>query len=112
MRDDVWMPHELVFVLDLYLRCGDLHRGCAEVIDASEVLRAIGLAAGSRSDSYRSPSSVASKLANFKSLDPRVVGGRPNAGDRDRLIWRKFSERPEERSRIAAAIRELAEGLQ
>ena len=69
MRDDIWMPHELVFVLDLYLRLGDLHRGTPEVVAASEVLRTIALAEGNRSDSFRSPSSVASKLANFRYLD-------------------------------------------
>jgi len=105
------MPHELVFVLDLYLRLGDLHRGTPEVVAASEVLRTIALAEGNRSDSFRSPSSVASKLANFRYLDKRLAGGRSNAGDNDRLIWRRFSESPEARASIADGVRLLAEGL-
>lgn len=74
MAVDTWATHELAFVLDLYFTKGDLHRGRPEVVEASEILRTIALAKGEKAANFRSPSSVASKLANFRSIDQRLEG--------------------------------------
>ncbi len=112
MRDDVWMPHELVFVLDIYLKHGDLRRSDPLVVEASRLLRLIGLAEGIRPDNFRSPSSVASKLANFRSLDTRTPGGRPNRGVNDVLIWEGFHESAATVEIIAGGVRLLAARLE
>ena len=111
MRDDVWMPHELAFVLDIYLKHGDLNRRAPEVLEASEVLRTLALAKEGRPESFRSPSSVASKLANFRSLDPAFAGGRPNGGRNDAMVWEKLAGRPEMVGSVAAAMGERAGSL-
>ena len=111
MAVDTWATQELVFVLDLYLTKGDLHRGRPEVIAASETLRSIALAKGEKAENFRSPSSVASKLANFRAVDTGRESGRPNGGRNDRLVWERFHNKPAVVAQVAAAMKALADGL-
>jgi 5-methylcytosine-specific restriction protein A len=105
-RKTAWMRDEVIVALDLYLREGkNPHMAlCAEV---SSVLRSIPIEAENRSDpKFRSPKSVATKMQNFVSLDPKVArAGYSNVGQMDRDVWEEFADDPIRLRAVAEAIR-------
>lgn len=84
MAGNRWTELETKRALYLYFQLpfGQLHSGNSEII---ELARALG----------RTPSSVAMKLANFASLDPKIIGtgrkGLAGASALDRCIWEEFN---------------------
>jgi putative restriction endonuclease len=77
-----WSEEETRQALQLYLRTpfGQLHDRNPEIVALAKKID-------------RTPSSVAMKLGNFASLDPKITRtgrkGLCNASAQDRLIWRE-----------------------
>jgi 5-methylcytosine-specific restriction protein A len=108
-RNPAWGRDELILGLDLYLSHGQLATHDPNVVELSERLRLIPHDAAVGAD-FRSPNSVALKLANFASIDPSYDGrGLPHAGEGDRMVWAAFSDRREEVAALARSIRSLIE---
>lgn len=80
-----WIESETKLAMSLYyqLPFGQLHKGNPEIIKLADFLG-------------RSPSSVAMKLANFASLDPKVTEtgrkGLVGASKLDKEVWQTFTQ--------------------
>lgn len=78
-----WTENEIKSALYLYFQLpfGKIHSGNPEIIDLAHALD-------------RTPSSIAMKLANFASLDPKIIDtgrtGLSGASSLDREIWNAF----------------------
>lgn len=94
-----WSEQETRLALYLYFQLpfGQLHKGNPEIRDLA-----------ARID--RTPSSVAMKLVNFASLDPKIIEsgrkGLGNASNLDRQVWREFVSNWT--AEVASAERHLA----
>ncbi len=80
-KGNVWSRDELVLALELYRE-----PGCSlddTDFEVQELAASIG----------RTPSAVAYKLQNFKSLDPSRRGGLDHRGSRDEEVWNEFAGR-------------------
>ena len=79
----LWSKDELIVAINLYIKLpfGKMHSRNPEI---QELAKIIG----------RSPSSVARKLGNFASFDPKLqargIKGLANASKLDREIWNEF----------------------
>jgi len=109
-RPPAWVRDELILALNLYLQFGRLDDTDPKVIELSELLRSLPLHLAWRGDKkFRSPNSVAMKIANFQSLDPAYRGVGLSAGSKsDSEVWNEFHEQPELVTRLAKAIRECS----
>ena len=86
-RNPNWTEEELILALCLYyeLPSGQHHQSNKEVENLATKL------------GRRTPSSVAYKLGNFKSLDDRYTGkGMTNHSKQDENIWNKYLDHPAE----------------
>jgi 5-methylcytosine-specific restriction protein A len=106
-RNPPWARDEIILALDLYLRRrpqipGDTD---AEVSELSEFLNRLPIhTARPDIDKFRSPSSVALKLANFLAIESPGKG--LAAGSRlDREVWEELAGNREQIALLAAAIR-------
>ncbi|BAN04384.1 hypothetical protein [Ilumatobacter coccineus] len=88
-----WSESERILALELYLRRGMVSKRDPELIALSERLRDAHLAAtGAVSETFRNPTGVSLKLANFAALDPEHVGVGMQRGSRgDVETWNQYS---------------------
>lgn len=87
-RSPAWHRDEIILALDLYVRSGCLAGGHLplkdddEVVDVSRRMNALPIwSQADRADTFRNPSGVALKLANFRAIerDVAIEHGRPGA---------------------------------
>ena len=79
----LWTREELILTINLYskIRFGQMHQGNPAIIELANIVG-------------RSPGSVAYKLVNFASLDPRLKQkGMVNASKLDREVWQEYMVR-------------------
>lgn len=107
-RNPVWQRDELILALEVYFRWrpkvppAETH---PDVVELSELLQNLPLIpAEDRRESFRNPSGVYMKLANFQYLDPTAEGGLDAYGKRDAEVWDEFAEHP---AQLQAAAREI-----
>ena len=95
-----WTEDEQILALNLYhlLPFGRLHKGAKEIISLASIME-------------RTPSSVAMKLCNFASLDPKIYEtgrkGLKGASKGDRELWSwhlENSDKFQEKSQILLEI--------
>jgi len=111
MKNPAWIREELILALNLYFRLdyGQMHGRNPEIIQLSSELRQLNLIKDIPDpENFRSTSSVALKLANFKKLDQNFSGSGMKAGAKaDREIWKEFHRHREKLKNEADIIREL-----
>lgn len=73
-RNPTWARDELIIALDLYLRLGMASKTHPEVLAASALLNRLPIHEGAKSGTFRNPTGVALKMANFAALDPAYSG--------------------------------------
>ena len=103
-----WVQDELILALELYIRVGLADENHPEVVELSNFLQSLPLHSHqSRSDGFRSPSSVALKLANLANHDP-AFSGRPTHGAKaDKEIWDDWANRLSDLSEAAHSLRKV-----
>jgi 5-methylcytosine-specific restriction protein A len=100
-----WLRDERILALTLYFQEG-VNASAASVRELSEVLRGIPMERELAADpGFRSPASVATKLANFLALDPSAPGGLTHGSRGDQEVWNEFSSDLPRLQKTAAAIR-------
>lgn len=109
-KPPAWVRDELILALDLYLQHGWLDDTDSRVVELSQLLRNLPLHPAWRGDAkFRSPNSVAMKVANFQSLDPGYEGVGLDAGSKaDSEVWNELHGQPELVRRLARSIRECS----
>jgi len=81
----LWTKEEAILVLNLYCKIpfGQMHQNNYAVIDLAEIIN-------------RTAGSVAYKLVNFASLDPKLkergIKGMSNASNLDREVWNEYMQ--------------------
>jgi putative restriction endonuclease len=81
----LWTREESILAINLYCKIpfGQMHSRNADVIELANLID-------------RTPSSIARKLGNFASFDPKLkergVGGLPNASKLDKEIWQEYMQ--------------------
>jgi putative restriction endonuclease len=78
----LWTREELILAINLYskIRFGQMHQSNPAIIDLANMIK-------------RTPGSVAYKLVNFASLDPRLTQkGMVNASKLDKVVWQEYME--------------------
>lgn len=111
-RNKPWTRDELILALDIYfsIEPSQYHRTDPKIIELSKLLATISAIEGEyRSDNYRSPSSVAMKLANIAYIDPSQSGGLKAGGSLEKEIWREFSQERGHLRAVASSIRKVLE---
>jgi hypothetical protein len=122
-RSPAWHRDELILALDLYVRTGAVGGGALPDRDDPEVValsRRMSLlplwAAGERASTFRNPSGVVLKLANFRAIErvaaiergmPGAAGlpkGMQSFGALDRIVFEEFFGRWDELRIEAASI--------
>ena len=87
----LWTRDELILAINLYCKLpfGKMHKSNPEVIHLAKLIN-------------RNVGAVVRKLGNFASFDPslqeRGVGGLPNTGKLDKIIWNEFYDNWEDRA--------------
>jgi 5-methylcytosine-specific restriction protein A len=107
-RNPAWARDELILALDLYLSVGMLRDDDWRVIEVSSLLNSLPIHL-ERPDAthFRSPNSVALKLANFAALDPAYPGAGMSRGGRlDADVWDTFVGSQQELHAIAIQLRD------
>lgn len=113
VRHPAWERDELLLALDLYLqdRPRLLDKSDAKVVELSGLLNRLPLHP-ERGDpeTFRNPTGVAMKLANFAHLDSEHDGdGLSSTGKGTELVWMEYSNRRQDLALIAQAIRETVD---
>jgi len=96
--ETLWTREQLILAINLYCKIpfGKTHKGNPDVIHLANLIG-------------RTPSAVARKLGNFANFDPslkaRGVGGLPNTGKLDKIIWDQFYDNWEERAYESEKLR-------
>lgn len=107
-RPPAWSWDEQLLALDLYLSVGYQDETHARVQELSDLLRSANIHDGhAENPSFRSPSSVARKLADIHTHRPGYEG-KPTSGSKlDEAIWSHFGNNPDREivSRIADDVR-------
>ncbi len=78
----LWTRDELILAINLYskIRFGQMHQNNPSIVDLANIIG-------------RTPGSVAYKLVNFASLDPRLKQkGMVNASKLDKTVWQEYME--------------------
>jgi 5-methylcytosine-specific restriction protein A len=100
-----WLRDEGMLALDLYFREGP-RVPIAAVRQLSRLLRALPIESYLAADAtFRSLSSVGTKLANFRALDPTIAGGLEHGSAQDSELWAEFHDDRPRLHHLAAAIR-------
>lgn len=124
-RNPSWTTEEIILVLDLYLNGGiplnRLNEESPTVKDLSETLRSLAIhPRSSRTENFRSPSSVFMKMCNLASLDPQYTrptqGGRrrtgmPYGAANDEAMWNAYHDRRDELRELAREIRKEGDAI-
>lgn len=105
-----WTREESILALDLYRRYGMVDANHPEVRYLSRLLKrqgATGLFMGDFDPvSFRNPTGIEMKLANFAHLDPDHEGGLEAGSQVDRQVWEEFADDLEGLAAAARAIRD------
>jgi hypothetical protein len=106
-RNPPWQEEELILALDLYLRYGMLQPSAPGVHELSEFLRKLPFHSGhEQSKTFRNPSGVAMKLANFAAIDPGYPGrGLSRGNAREQEIWARYANVREDLDRRVSELR-------
>ena len=112
-RNPAWTYDELILALDLYVHVPRARSSKREpaLREVSDSLRLLPIHdERGNPETFRDTNSVYLKLQNFKTVDPDYTGvGMPaGAGRRERLVWERFADDPDELARAAISIREGA----
>lgn len=110
-RNKPWSREELILALDIYysISPGQFHHQNPSVIALSQRLASIpGQDGEVRNDNYRSPASVAMKLANLMYFDPDYPGGLKAGSKLDREVWDEFAYDP---PKLIATVKALYQAL-
>jgi 5-methylcytosine-specific restriction protein A len=111
-RDFNWTRDEAILALDLYFQSDRriLSPSDPRAIGLSKYLNSLELyPKEQRTDSFRNPSGIGFKLANFRALDPTVEAkGLENVAEVDRDVWAEFGEDPTRLHAVALSIRRNA----
>ena len=107
-RNPTWAEEERILALDLYLQSGLLDDEDPQVVDLSRDLNALKIHPNQPNlVNFRSPNSVALKLANFAAIDPNYPGrGLEGGAKGDRDVWHRYAQDEDALAMTAAAIRE------
>jgi hypothetical protein len=108
-RSPAWHRDELILALDLYVRLGSIGGGPipgkddAEVVELSRRMSLLPIwSAGDRATTFRNPSGVVLKLANFRAVEravsidrgsvgaERLPSGMRSFGALDRIVFEEF----------------------
>ncbi len=102
-----WTRDELILALDLYKRIGLARESHPEVQELSRTLRElVPLAEQVDPATFRTPSSIVLRLANFAHLDPDGTGGVAAGARVDEEIWKQFGTDADAHAREVSQIRE------
>jgi len=107
-RRVAWVEDEIILALDLYLRGGPLDDADSQVIELSELLRALPIHPVEirRHPKFRNPNGVHLKLTNFLALDPSYAGAGMGRYSRlDAEVFTRFQDQPDRVRELAGAIR-------
>ena len=111
MKNPDWNREELILALDLYFKMdyGQMHGRNPDIIQLSNDLRSLKLHLNiPDKDKFRSPSSVALKLANLKRSDQNFKGrGMRDGGKLEKEIWNEFHGHRDTLKNEADLIRQL-----
>jgi 5-methylcytosine-specific restriction enzyme A len=111
MRNPDWNREELILALDLYFKMdyGQMHGRNPEIIQLSIDLRNLNIHTDiPDKESFRSPNSVALKLANLKRSDQNFTGkGMRDGGKLEKEIWNEFHRHRDTLKNEADLIRQL-----
>jgi 5-methylcytosine-specific restriction protein A len=104
-----WVRDELILALNLYFEHGILDSEMPQVRELSKLLNRLEIhERGLRDSNFRSPASVALKLANLANHDPKRLGKKTNGGHLDGVVFHEWFDRQLELKLTAAAIEKLA----
>lgn len=96
MRSPNWTSEELMLALELYLNKdmkwhSKISNNTWEILALSELLRGLDIITARVDSTFRSPSSIRLKFANFKFLDERYRNyAMSNVGKQDKVIWDRY----------------------
>lgn len=112
-RNPVWKREELILALELYFRAPSAvgHKTHPEVIALSEILNSLPIhpTIDGRATTFRNPSGVGLKLANFRAVDPNVTAAGMGSGSKlDKQIFEEFAGDLPKLRKTAQSIRDLA----
>jgi 5-methylcytosine-specific restriction protein A len=111
MKNPNFNREELILCLDLYFKLdyGQMHKGNAEIIQLSKDLKNLNIHKEiPNQESFRSPSSVALKLANLMRFDKNFSGiGMRMGGSLEREIWKEFQPHKDRLKKEADIIRQV-----
>lgn len=115
-RNPAWKHEELILALDLYFRAPGAvgHKTHPEVIALSETLNRLPIhpTVEGRTTTFRNPSGVGLKLANFRAIDPNVATAGMGAGSKlDKQVFDEFAHDLPRLRATAQRIRELADDV-
>lgn len=100
-----WTEEETILALDIYLSSGRkaVNKHDPRILELSALLQRIPWPSGTfKNETFRNNEGVAMKVYNLRSVD--LQKGLRNT-IMDRAVWAKYGDKPEEVSRLAAAIR-------
>jgi 5-methylcytosine-specific restriction protein A len=89
-----WTEDEAILALDLYIRSGYrvLSGNHPDVVELSEFMNSLPIHPPElRTNKFRNPSGVNTKLANFRYVDPDRPGGLSGASRLDYIVWDEFA---------------------
>lgn len=111
MKNPDWNREELILALDLYFQMdyGQMHGRNPLIIRLSEELRKLNIHKNiPDTEKFRSPNSVALKLANLKRSDQNFKGrGMRDGGKLEKEIWNEFHRHRDTLKKEADLIRQL-----
>ena len=104
-----WTRDEAILALDLYFRTQVISKNSQEVIELSNLLRALPIhPEGERADSFRNPVGVSMILQNISHLDPlRPNTGLSSVSGMIKIVWSEFAGDILYLGDVAAAIRRI-----
>lgn len=103
------MRDELILALDLYHRKSLLDISSPEIHQLSETLQSLPIHGSKvKEGNFRSPASVALKLANLANHDPKYTGKATNGSFMDGVVFREWMGREAELAQVASQLRKIA----
>lgn len=113
VRSPAWDTDELILALDVYVRVPRARNSKNDpaLRSLSDTLRSLPLHPDRPDpERFRNLNAVYLKLQNFKAVDPEytargLTGMSAGAGRRERAIWERYADQPEELRQVAEAIR-------
>lgn len=110
-RNPDWTEDEIILALELYVRSNFtvLPIDHPEVIALSEFMYSLPIHPPEvRDGKFRNPSSISTKLANFRYINPAQPGGLSSASKLDYKMWEAYAGDPPRLRRIVGRIHSYA----